>query len=205
MEAAIPAARRASNALNKSLAPYENCPCGWIHLTSRKGPKVNEPALGDGPVDDVTFALVVRDEVVGRAAEEDAEKLRSPVYLLRWADALKTFQIDLGAQMAEKRGLQDAATREWRKRIRKVESGLAERRAEAKNLTRENHICLRNDKGRGRSPDVVERRRVAGERAIRRLKDAHPDEFMTYLAEEYAAEGLPLGGKLAEYAPKGDE
>jgi hypothetical protein len=46
---------------------------------------------------------------------------------------------------------------------------------------------------------------VAGERAIRRLKDAHPDEFMTYLAEEYAAEGLPLGGKLAEYAPKGDE
>lgn len=214
LPAAEDAARRAGFALQKSLRPYTNCPCGWIHLTSREEQRAaREPLLTDGPVDDLMFALVTRDDVMGKAPQADAEILRAPENLVRWADALKTFQIDLGAQMAQKQGCYDDATKAWRKRIRVVEKRLREKRAEAKRLMYLHITCTDSSQAANRvryasreaRTNLKERKRIAGERAIARLKDAHPDEFKRYLAEEYIVDGLDLTGSLPDHAPEEKE
>jgi hypothetical protein len=203
MEMAAPAARRASLSLGKNLYPYENCPCGWIHLTSREDGGRNEPLLNGGPVDEALFALVVRDDVVNRCAISDAEALRDPKNLDRWKDALWVFWIDTEAQLAKRAGIRDKETMEWRKRVKLTQNAIRVRRAEVRQLLRERAEQQRAVAAANNTPIMKARRRSAGERAVQRLKDAHPDEFMTYLAEEYVAEGLPMGGKLAEYAPGG--
>lgn len=206
LSAAQSAADRAGFVFQKTLHPYDDCPCGWIHLTS-KGTKDNrrESLLSNGPVDDLVFALVVRDDVMGRCAAQDSEILRTPEHMVRWSDALKTFQVDLSAQMAERKGIYGSETQAWRKRMRAVERALREKRAEAKRLMYETYTLNPQNKRPKSQNDNKKQRVAAGDRALQRLKEAHFEEFMTYVAEEYIADGLPLKGNITQYTPKEKE
>jgi hypothetical protein len=201
MEAALDAARRASFALNKSLYPYDTCPCGWVHLTSKTRNAVAADApsvLTDGvDLDQDEFMLLVRNEVVGRCSPQDAEKLRSRLYLVRWSDALKAFQIDISAQLAERAGMRDEESVAWRKRLANVQRSLALRRAEVKQLLRSYYSSSGEVVAQIAHGERKELRRIAGERAVLRLKKAHHEEFGRYLAEEFKNAGLPVSENLA--------
>lgn len=204
-EAAQKAAHRASNVLGKTLYPYDTCPCGWVHLTSKKryASSVEAVTADGGVLSDEDFARLIRNEVVGRCAPEDAATLRRPEHLLRWADALKGFQIDIATQLAVKAGQRDAETAAWRRRLARVQKALADRRLEVKRLLIECHSDNDRRVASIRSADerelFKEKKRTAGENAILRLKNAHPQEFVTYLKEEYAAVGLAIPASFAKY------
>lgn len=211
MEAASEAVDRAGFALNKKLYVYETCPCGWLHLTSKKSradPNAKSVLLPGIPVDDAVFANLVRRDVVGASTPQDAAALRESENVPRWADALKSFQIDLAAQLAARAGVRDAATVEWRARIAKVQYSLRLRRTEAKQLMQERSLgSMRQDKDYlpGQRAKLKDRRGEAGERAVKRLKDAHSLEFVTYLQEEYEKAGLEPSPGFAKYFEKGNE
>lgn len=186
--AALDVARKAGFALQKRLKPYTNCPCGWIHLTSSEM-QHGAPILGDGPLDDAAFALATRADVMGRAAPEDADCLRRDENLVRWASALKTFQIDLQMQLTERAGVRDPEVVDWRRRLGTVQRALRERRAEAKKLLIEFYARP------GRKPFDVQAKEVrveASKRANDRLIEAHTLEFIRYVEEEFRAQGLEL-------------
>lgn len=186
--AALDVARKAGFALQKTLTPYTDCPCGWVHLTS-SATRQEPPMLGDGPLDDVTFSLATRADVMDRAAPEDAKRLREDENLVRWATELKTFQIDIQAQLTARAGVRDPEVIAWRQRLSTVQRLLRERRAEAKKLLIEMY------ERPGRKPfdaKAKEARVDASRRANDRLVEAHMPEFIRYITEEFRAQGLEL-------------
>lgn len=210
MSAAEDAARRAGFELQKTLYPYDECPCGWVHLTSKKSSRLTPDTTvfaGGKELNSVQFAVLVRQEVIDRASAEDAAELRKPENLIRWSDALKDFQQDIAAQLAAKSGVKNEKTVAWRARIMRVQRSLSDRKVEVKRLLHAYYstpdALLTQEEQEYASRKL--RRRDAGERAVDRLKSAHPEEFIKYLAEEFAAEGLPVPRSWAQDDTEGEE
>jgi hypothetical protein len=183
MEAAQAVADRASFALRKTLIPYDNCSCGWIHLSKERKTVQTEMLTGDGPWDDETFAVVTRADVMDQAAPADAARLREGATAIRWANALKTFQVDISAQLAARAGLRDPEVVAWRRRLGRVQGVLRQRRAEAKQL------CIDHYANKPKDPEA-ELSKSASWRARERLVEAHMIEFMGYVVKEFEAVGL---------------
>lgn len=194
-EAADRAVKTASFELNKTLYTYDTCPCGWIHLTSKKNRVKETPSL-TGMVDltDEVFAQVVRDDVRGVAHAEDSAALRHPENLLRWRGHLRMFQVDLEKQLAKKSGDTSPEIKEWRKRIQVVRMSAARANEECKAL-----IAAYREEKYKRKKEIKEQRHEAGERAIRRLVDAHQSEFQQYLVEECEVLGVELPRNVRRY------
>lgn len=216
LDAARNAIRHAQLTLNKTLHPYDTCPCGWIHLTSKQR-KAADPVIVvvegeelDAGEELQLFAQITRLDVVGKASPQDAAWLRRRENLVKWSDSLKVFQVDIGSQLQARAGDQSEKARAWRKRLGEVQVQLRMRRAEVKQLLIEKHTSRYARKG-GEAPEVSEEfkkyasekdlRRIAGERAIDRLIGAHRDEFTTYLSQEYRQLGLELIPRIEKHLP----
>jgi hypothetical protein len=208
MEAALKEVEYAGFALNKQLYPYDTCQCGWIHLSSKKDrtPKGVARTLEQlVNLDEEEFAKLVRDEVRGKIHAHEAKLLRSSDLLIRWAGALKIFQIDINAQLAVKSGQRDPDTIEWRGRLGAVQLRLSERRQEARLLCAKRYgrrlpeqaVAVESDLSQDHQPEL---RRVAGERAIDRLIQGHRKEFTQYLVEEFEAVGAEIPARILRYA-----
>lgn len=195
LEAAEAAAKKASFELSKTLYPYETCPCGWIHLTSKPfrvnqiPTKTSLAALGD-----VAFAKIVQDDVKKVAHPDDSAALRHHENLQRWRTALKQFRYEMQKQLASKSGEKGAGVTEWRKRVSVVILSIASTFDECTSLI--NQVRIENTEKRRQEKG---KRHEAGERAIDRLIEAHQVEFQEYLAEECAALGAELPKRIRRY------
>lgn len=140
------------------------------------------------------FADVVSDDVT---ADLDDDFLRAALrrdeVLDRWHAALTELAMSIEAQMAAAKGKKDAETNRWRGAARRVLSGAVARRTECRILKRQRHVAATPVIAiPGKVKTTQEAKRDAGEKAVQRLKDAHPEEFMDYLAQEYGKAGLPV-------------
>lgn len=195
IEAANAAAERASFELSKTLYPYENCPCGWVHLTSRKQRLNRTPsATPVGALDLEAFAKVVQDDVRGRAHEDDSAALRHPENLERWHRALTAFKSDVNRQRASRVSEQGDDVDEWRQRVTVVQQIIGIRLTECRS-----HIEQVRIQNTQKKKAAKEQRNEAGERAIDRLITAHQLEFQRYLEEECEALGVELPKRIRRY------
>lgn len=195
IEAAEAAATRAQFELDKTLYPYDTCPCGWVHLTSKKQ-RVNETPLATrvAELGDEAFMQLVQEDVKKTVHPSDAVELRHPENLFRWRNALRQFRRDLEKQLADKVGLEDEATKEWRRRVTVVRLAVATAYDECTSLI--NQVRIENTE---RKQAEREQRHEAGERAIDRLISAHQIEFQRYLQEECEALGVELPKRIRRY------
>lgn len=186
--AAQSAADQAWIALGKRLYPYDTCPCGWVHLTSKLKRVKETPTLtGIAAFSDDAFAQVVRDDVRKIAHPDDSAALRHPENLERWRRFLYLFQLDLEKQLAAKSGDKSDETAEWRRRAQIVRVSIAETRDECKALINQRRI-----ENTEKRKALKEQRHEAGERAIDRLIAAHREEFDRYLVEECELAGVDV-------------
>jgi hypothetical protein len=195
IEAAQAAADKASFELDKTLYPYETCPCGWIHLTSKER-RVNETpsATSLGSLDGVAFAKVVQDDVRGTAHEDDSAALRHPQNLNRWRLALLDFKADVNRQRASRVSEKGDDVDEWRQRVSVVQRTIAMRLTECRS-----HIEYVRIQNTERKRAEKDQRHEAGERAVDRLVEAHQQEFQQYLQEECEALGVELPKRIRRY------
>lgn len=191
--AAMTGVKRAALTLGKDLYPYA-CACGWYHLASDV-PKSNVALSANGKqLTSEEFRAIVRSDVVGRAAKEDSELIRRDENLRHWDDELKLFWMHLQTQYAEHKGDKSREAGEWRRRTARVEHSLRERREEVRRL-RQDFRNRNADKRQARR----QLRRDAGEGAIKRLIEAHREEFEQYLAEELKTETVDIPQQLQRY------
>lgn len=187
-EAADAAVRRASFEMNKTLYTYDTCPCGWIHLTSKKSRVSEVPSItGLVAVGDEMFEKVVRDDVRKIAHPDDSAALRHPENLERWRRTLRHFQVELEKQLANKAGDRSQDAAEWRKRIQIVRLSTVDILDECRTLIDQQ----RRDNSAKNRPRREQRGEV-GEIAVKRLIEAHQEEFDQYLIEEFEKAGVDL-------------
>lgn len=169
------------------LTPYLCRPgCGWWHLTSRSGarpaatPEVVQELLG---MDDVAFRVVACDDAKNQSNSEYSAALREKTLLDRWLKAIGVSMFDLQQQLTMRK---DEGETEWRRKALVFRQRLDERRLECIAIIAENKKRARRttklEARRERTPS--ERRGIAGDRALQRLREAHQVEFALYLLEE---------------------
>lgn len=203
-EAAKAAALRSHIPLGKFLVPYDNCVCGWVHLTSElreTGPAYTEDQLRD--MDQAEFDAVVRMDVTGRGHPDTLQSLRTNSVLVRWEDSLKVFSRDVEAQLTARAGDLSSDTRTWRGRIARVRGSIANKRTEVKRLRKDVAAAAASAKETERSAEVGdnlfssgELRHVAGERALEQLKTRHRKDYLVFLLEEHTALGVSPSNAL---------
>lgn len=192
-EMADVAVKRSSFEMNKQLFSYGTCPCGWIHLSSKK--TVKAPSLTAlGALDDEAFALAASNDVKGVAHPDDMAALRHPENLMRWKRALTVFATDLEIQLAQNAGKRSDELSEWRRRMQVVRISTSGRRDECMALIEE-YRTERKAKDRAQA----EERAIAGERAVKRLIEAHLLDFQRFLAEECAAQGVEIPRRIQRH------
>ncbi|MGP4115298.1 hypothetical protein ACTWP5_30925 [Streptomyces sp. 4N509B] len=154
-------------------------------------------ALAEMPEE--TFRGIVMAEAKSQADPITSLALRHPDLRVRWLKAIKAHITELDRQFAQRKD--DPATNEWRRRANTVRGSLLNRKYEAEAANPRNRHIGETPEQRERRLDesAAERRRRGeiGELAIQRLREAHPDEFDAYLAEEYHKAGIELPSPLA--------
>jgi hypothetical protein len=145
------------------------------------------------------FLETVMAEAKGRADPLTALALRHPDMRVRWLKAIKSAITSLDRQFAQNKDDPDA--QEWRKRANTVHSSLRQRKyeAEAANPRNRHNAETPEQRERRLEESAAERRRrgEVGQLAVQRLREAHPEEFDAYLAEEYHKAGITLPDALA--------
>lgn len=185
------------------LVPYDDCSCGWIHLTKERetGPAYTEAQLL--AMDQAQFNAVVRMDVTGRGNPDTFKSLRAGTPTLsRWDDALKTFCADIEAQLIARTGDRSPNAMAWRARIARVRVIAVEKQAAIRHIRRRGGAQAsalenaRSAEGQSISFSKSELRHIAGERALDRLKKAHQMEFLTLLQEEHSVLGIAPSNNL---------
>lgn len=151
------------------------------------------------------FEKHVQQDVAGRLDQVAAEALRHKVNLYRWRDALQVLVKDMQDQLADpERKTPEFA--DWRRRALRFQTCVLQRQAEAAELVRRAQHKYATAESKAAS---LAARKDAGERAIKRLIAAHRAEFVGYIAEEYAADGIHMPDgqyrELRDLATKQDE
>lgn len=225
-EAAESAARRARLGVGKHLSPYDECGCGWWHLTS--GPvRPVEPPSGIEEIaamDDDAFEELTFREIRNRVHDVERDGLRSPVLVRRWEAALRAARTNLDGQFARHADQLDEAAEDWRQRVAYLRTTAADRLAEAQQIitgveprpaasgqpvgSKAARRALDDEHldtvvGNGPSTHVGQKdlRRAAGEAAIDRLIDAHREEFGAYLIQECRRLGAIVPDRVLRHHP----
>lgn len=151
------------------------------------------------------FLETVMAEAKGRADPVTELALRHPDMRVRWLKAIKPAITALNHQFAQHND--DPTANEWRKRANTVHSSLRQRKYEAEAANPRNRHTPETPEHRDRrlEESAAERRRrgEVGQLAVQRLREAHPDEFDAYLAEEYHEARCPTRWSVA--SPPGSE
>ena len=135
-----------------------------------------------------SFEKHVQQDAAGRLDQVASEALRNRTNLYRWRDALQVLVKDLQDQLADpERKAPEFA--DWRRRALKFQTGVLQRQAEAAELVRRAQHKYATAESKAAS---LAARKDAGERAIKRLIEAHRAEFVGYIAQEYAADGIHM-------------
>lgn len=151
-----------------------------------------------------SFEEHVRQDIAGRLDHVAAEALRNRTNLYRWHDALLALVKGLQDQLAdpERKGPEFA---EWRRRALGFQARVLQRHNEARELIRRARHKYSTAESKAAS---LAARKEAGERAIKRLIEAHRAEFVGYIAQEYAADGIHMPDnqyrELRDLAHQGD-
>lgn len=215
-QAAESAATRAQVGVGQILNPYPCLPgCQWWHLTKKPTDLIPddmattpEDVARIAAMDPAAFQALVNDEVIGTAAMTDRLALREPANLKRWRAALNVLLSDINQQLASSaHPLSD-----WRRRAEGYRALIATRIEECRELRVEEHLQRTADEQRGAADRKAERalnreprgeasrlRAEAGEAAIKRLIEAHQDEFSQYLAQECERIGAHLPKRIQRY------
>jgi hypothetical protein len=183
-EAAEATAATRANTGGRLLFPYQ-CQCGAWHLSGRRSvAPISNPLLVErlSNLEDPEFDVLVSAELRGRATPEEAAALRTPELAYRWLKTLRRLSTSIQAQMAEKKGLQDAETNEWRAAMVRRLGYIQARSLEIKSIT--------GMETEGTKEDLLRKR--AANAAKRRLVALHLDEYKQLLAEELEERGLRL-------------
>ncbi|MEV0636413.1 hypothetical protein AB0I77_15875 [Streptomyces sp. NPDC050619] len=153
------------------------------------------------------FLETVMAEAKGRADPVTALALRHPDMRVRWLKAIKSAITALDRQFAQNKDDPDA--KDWRKRANTVHSSLRQRKYEAEAANPRNRHKAEAPERRERrlEESAAERRRrgEVGQLAVQRLREAHPEEFDAYLAEEYHKADIKLPDALARRIASGSD
>lgn len=147
---------------------------------------------------DDEFADIVAADVRGELNEAGCRALRHDDVLDRWAEGLTLLYSRVDQQFAARKGESDPEARGWRGAARRFQGGIAARKAECRALTAERNRAEHAHRGvhrlalTAKTANTPEARAAAGEIALHRLCDLHPDDFKRLLAEEYGKAGLPV-------------
>lgn len=135
-EAAERAAERAQVPLGVWLWPYDNCACGWVHLTSTDPLEVPADAVPDPVVvnrlrwlPDAEFRALVEQDTTSVLEMDQRIALRHPRLRGRWRRALRDLLADIDHKLADSAG--DPACADWRQRARGYRDVLTIRAREA--------------------------------------------------------------------------
>lgn len=194
LEAAKHEMETASFVLNKTLYPYDTCPCGWIHLTSKKN-RSSQSVIDGQASAHPEFAQIVRLDVKSECSEEDSRQLRQPENLARWRQELAIFRGELMRQFEIRKSDQSPEMKEWRSKTERVLFSVNVRMGEARALINEQRLIAEQ-----RRKEQRQLREDAGERAVYRLVKAHQAEFTRYLLEECGAVGAEIPRRIARHA-----
>lgn len=194
LEAAEAEVKTASFVLSKTLYPYDTCPCGWIHLTSKRI-RANQSVLEGTASAHPEFMMIVRSDVKCESSEEDSQKLRQPENLARWREELGIFRSELMRQFEIRKQDQSPEMKGWRSKMERVLYSINVRMGEARALINEQRLLSEQQ-----NEEKRQLREDAGERAIDRLIKAHQDEFTRYLVEEYGSAGVEVPRRVARHA-----
>lgn len=134
------------------------------------------------------FDKHVRMDISGQLDPEAAKALRHKVNLHRWHDALCAIVVGLQNQLADPMRKAPEFD-DWRRRVLNFQNNVLKRHNEAKELVRQERQQKLTAAARAASNTA---RKDAGERAIKRLIAEHRAEFIGYLAEEYASDGIRM-------------
>jgi hypothetical protein len=163
-----------------------------------------------GTLDQSAFDRHVLFELRGQLDPQACDALRHPANLARWRISLTALTVGLQAQLTSP-AVKGPGHAVWRKETVRFNAGVLKRRGEVDRLLARKKAEERaeaRDRGAVRRAQQPQRSE-AGERAVRRLVEAHRAEFVTLLAEEYAELGLELGAgharELAELTGQGVE
>jgi hypothetical protein len=135
-----------------------------------------------------SFDKHVQQDVTGKLDQVAAAALRHRTNLYRWSDTLAVLVKDMQDQLADPQG-KTPEQADWRRRALKFQTGVLHRHNEAQELVRRVHQQKPTAEARAASKTA---RKDAGERAIKRLIAAHRTEFVGYIAQEYAADGIHM-------------
>jgi hypothetical protein len=134
------------------------------------------------------FRDVVASDAKSKLDDEVAGALRHPDVLGRWNDTIRVLLANVTAQREIRAGDYSPEVVKWRRKLAWYHEKLVTRRAESRRLLTSHHRG-QHDVNVARAEKQL--RRVAGENAITRLVQAHPEEFAALLAEEVTAAGDP--------------
>lgn len=147
-------------------------------------------------LDDEDFQDAVSREVKGQSDSRTAEALRHDDVLDRWHEMLTGLMLQVGSQVASRKGQYDTESKAWRGAALRFNASVVTRRKECKALlterNREENVARWTIPPPVPSANTKERRGIAGEIALQRLCDLHGDDFKRLLAEEYLRAGLPV-------------
>lgn len=217
-EAADKAAATSEAVHGRTLRPYE-CVCTWWHLTRSAAGDARPDAADATEADiqrltllpDIDFREIVALDASGKGSPEDGAALRHPRVLLRWRRALGQLINELDTRLSSSRGDKTSAAKTWRIRAAGYRASLELRIAEAQRLRAEAaakggesavEAGRRSaDAARAAGCSVSELRSRAGDVAIRRLIEAHPEEWGRLLSEEFLRLGLEVPDRVARHLP----
>ncbi|MEV6165796.1 hypothetical protein AB0L71_28555 [Streptomyces sp. NPDC052052] len=132
---------------------------------------------------DEEFVQLVFAETRSVVDPPTAAALRAPSVLRRWDDALKLILGTVQSGLDKVRGVQEPQAVEQRNKLARREHLVRTRLMETKRLKREQHEVWVYE-GKVNQERNKQQRNTAGDAAIQRLIDAHPEEYRKLLDEE---------------------
>ncbi|MEU9703060.1 hypothetical protein [Streptomyces sp. NPDC047981] len=199
-------ARQSRIGVGTVLYPYP-CPCSWWH--NSKTPPLEPLDLADTDphrvqyvraLPDIAFRTIVVEDATGKAATPDRLALRHHTNLKRWERILNQLINDASKQIADIRKDTSLTAHDQRRRTEAYRAALHTRRDECQQHRANTHLepvtRTERDTAAADKADHKERRRLAGEAAVKRLIDAHGPEWTRYLTEECERRDTPVPDRV---------
>jgi hypothetical protein len=144
---------------------------------------------------DAEFASLVTAEVRGKATPSTALALRDPRNWSRWSAILRKEATETHVSLAQRKGDDDPQTKQWRRSVVRLQGAIQARQREISSM----RDARRRLRAEGNRNEIKIAQQWAKDAALNRLAQAHREEYLVLLAEEYTSRGLEL--QVSDPAP----